>query len=131
MSEGLHPVVRPAGKRLMPVLLALAVLGGGGPVLADDGPGELRDPLQPPQPREPSTAPQIDKSRWQLSSTLVSAGRRVAIINGRVVAPGESVDGARVLGVTSNGARLRAGGQQFTIRSATPRVRKSAGEEAR
>lgn len=110
-------------------LLALFVLLAAPAAPADRDAGvagaapELRDPLKPAGHRTPAAAA-LDTSRWVLSSTLVADGRRVAIINGRVAAPGDTVDGALVQVVERRHAILLVGANRFTIRSNTPRVQK-------
>lgn len=88
---------------------------------------KLHDPFMPPGWNEP-TAPAantFNASAWTLASTLTSNGRRVAIINGRAVRPGEYVGGARLLGVTRGSARLEYNGHRFTIRRPGTQVRTS------
>lgn len=113
--------------RLWSALAALVLLLGV-PLMAA---AELRDPLKPPAPEQPAAAAttQVDPADWRLASTLVAEGRRVAVINGRVVGPGQTVDGARVVSVGRGEAHLRVGDQRFTIRSSTPSIRTTRGEE--
>lgn len=108
-------------KRAVTLLLLLAMLPTAGAAVIADAP-EMRDPLQPPNLRQPAEQ-RIDPDRWKLTSTLVSDDRWVAIINGRVVGPGQTVDGARVLAVERSSVRLRVNDHTFTIRSAIPSVR--------
>jgi len=89
----------------------------------------LRDPLRPPMAGA-EAPPGPDPADWRLSSTLIAEGRRVAIINGRVVGAGQTVDGARVLEVGPGRVRLRVGETRFTIRSTTPSVRSTPAKEA-
>lgn len=95
----------------------------------------MHDPLRPPDYRAaPVTrkAEPFDASAWSLVSTLVSGTRRVAIINGRSVRPGDRVGGARVLRIDHGAVRLDYRGRQFTIRGGTPTVRhrERRGEQA-
>lgn len=46
-------------------------------------------------------------SPWVLQSTLVSEHRRVAVINGEAVEPGDTVAGAQVLEIDAYTVRLR------------------------
>lgn len=124
-------VFEPPAARARPTAAALTVpalvllLAGPGIVRSDDA--EMRDPLQPPQLRSQAQAePSVNPANWQLASTLVADGRRVAIINGQITGPGEAVDGARVLDVSAGSARLRAAGQEFNIQSSTPTIRNSS-----
>lgn len=103
--------------------LALAVA----PMNAQAADDKLHDPFMPPGWNEPSApaAGTFNASAWTLASTLTSNGRRVAIINGRAVRPGEYVGGARLLGVTRGSARLEYNGHRFTIRRPGTQVRTS------
>jgi len=60
---------------------------------------ELEDPTRPAS-KSHSVSPthsSIPHRQWILESTLVAEDRRVAVINGKLVSEGESVDGAQVL----------------------------------
>lgn len=128
MSERSNPGL-PAcpGPRALRRILLPALLCGAVAVAAAS---ELRDPLRPPN-HQPDAAIAIDPSNWQLTSTLVAAGRRVAVINGRVVGAGDSIDGADVIGIARSSVRLRVGEHRFTIESSTPSIRATRGEEPR
>lgn len=100
--------------------LALALVAGAAPAASD----ELRDPLRPPGYGERSERePAFDASAWQVAYTLVSQGRRVAIVNGRRVRAGDSVGGAEVIAIESGNVTLDYRGRRFTIRRTTPTVR--------
>jgi hypothetical protein len=43
----------------------------------------------------------------QLGTILYSPDRRLAIIDGRIVGPGDEIRGARVIDITSNAVTLR------------------------
>lgn len=95
----------------------------------------LHDPLRPPDYRAATKQPErthFNADAWQLASTLVSSGRRVAIINGRTVRADDRVGGARVLRIEHGAVRLDYRGRQFTIRRGTPNVRyhERRGEQA-
>jgi len=87
----------------------------------------LEDPLRPANWAQPtaSTPVNVDTGDWQLESTLISSGRRVAIINGRAVRAGDAIAGARVLRVEPVAAHLRHDGRRFTIRRQDTQVRSS------
>jgi hypothetical protein len=55
------------------------------------------------------------RPRWVLTSTLVSAGRRTAVINDRVVSRGDRVNGATVVNIQPATVRLRARGRDVTL----------------
>ena len=92
------------------VLLALALSPRAG--------AELSDPMRPPDYHSAGAVKQRGPGRphFRLTSTLISPGRRVAVINGRRVGVGGQVGGARVLAITSSEVRLRAAGRTYTIK---------------
>ena len=108
------------------LMLAWSAACAGG-----SGKAALEDPLQPPGWDAPAHAAPFDAGRWQLSSTLLAQGRRVAIINGQPVRAGDHVDGARVLAIEAGGVRLDYRGHRFTIQrnGAQVRLRAHGGEE--
>lgn len=83
-----------------------------------------RDPLQPPRAVEAVRPSGFNAAAWRLVSTLVSDGRRVAIINDRAVRIGDRVGGARVLAIESGRVRLDYEGRRFTISNPDAGVRK-------
>ncbi|WP_070989571.1 hypothetical protein [Halofilum ochraceum] len=121
--KGSSPRGRKAWWHTALAVLALAVA----PMPAQAEDEELHDPFMPPGWNEPSApeANSFNAAAWTLASTLTSNGRRVAIINGRAVRPGEYVGGARLLGVTRGSARLEYNGHRFTIRRPGTQVRTS------
>lgn len=75
--------------------------------------GNLPDPMRPDAL---SAAPQHGTvPGWSLNSILISAGRRLAVINGRTVAPGDTVSGARVLEISAGAVKLSAHGKTFVL----------------
>ncbi|MEF8834060.1 MAG: hypothetical protein V5A42_04280 [Halofilum sp. (in: g-proteobacteria)] len=113
------------GRRFAGALVALSLALATAVTHADDD--ELHDPFMPPGWGETSAPAEeaFNASAWTLESTLTADGRRVAIINGRAVRPGDYVGGARVLGVERGSARLDYNGQRFTIRRPATQVRTS------
>lgn len=77
----------------------------------------LVDPTRPPvRAEQEKPAPAIAERRsWALESTLVSPERRVAVINGKLVSEGESVDGARVIAIRKRDVLLSAQGRRMTL----------------
>lgn len=53
-----------------------------------------------------------------LESVLISSRRRVAVINGRRVAEGEELLGARILEIRPDGVRIQRAGNQHTLQMA-------------
>lgn len=96
-------------------------------------PATTDDPMRPvtrPGIRvEPDAEPQpARRPDWVLSSTLVSELRRVAVINDRLVGVGDSILGARVVGIGARSARLRYAGQEFLLQLGTVRVDKRSAD---
>lgn len=91
--------------------IALGLLLAG-PACAAGAPLEGADPMRPPG------APAAGTSRapsWTLSSTLVGDGRRLAVVNGRLVGVGDRVDGARVIDIDPRRVRLAVDGRAFDV----------------
>lgn len=103
-------------------MLALALVTAA-TVAAADTDADLRDPLRPPDWGESDAGDGFDAGAWRLASTLIAEGRRVAIVNGRIVRAGEVVGGARVLAIAPGRVELDYRGRRFTVRRETPRVR--------
>lgn len=100
--------------------VALALLAGA----ASSADPAQRDPLRPPgYGQSVESSPAFDASAWQLSSTLVSDGRTVAIINGHSVRVGASIDGADVVSIQAGRVVLDYRGRRFSIRRHTASVR--------
>ena len=108
------------------VLLTLGVISVGRIASAQ----ELRDPMQPPPfallkfrqaklAQEPKTdKPQATQSRrepLQLTSILFSNERKVAIIDDQALSLGDSINGARLVGLTRESARLVRKGKVINL----------------
>jgi hypothetical protein len=97
----------------LPALLALVMLGSAAGAAAQ----ALRDPTRPTSLAEPEPARRAESGpRWRLQSTLVAQDRRLAIINGRTVGPGDRVDGAIVRDVRQDGVTLEVDGRRIDVR---------------
>jgi hypothetical protein len=89
-----------------------------------------------PDPTRPEVGPAAAESaavaaRFELRAVWIGRGRRVALINGRAVAVGESVDGAQVLSIEPGRARIRTSdGERELVLAERVRVT-PAGEEER
>ena len=83
------------------------------------GPLEYGDPTQPTPAGRPvasaSVGPAIARPRWELTSTLVSGDRHVAVINGRSVSPGARIEGAKLLAVDAGGAWIENQGRRIRL----------------
>jgi MSHA biogenesis protein MshK len=85
-------------------LAAAAVLLLGSPARAGDVlPDPTRPEIAPPSAASPATAAE----RFELRAVLIGGARRVAVINGRAVQVGDSVDGAEVLAIDAGRVRIR------------------------
>ncbi|MCC2656164.1 MAG: hypothetical protein K0Q76_1272 [Panacagrimonas sp.] len=109
---------------LVPILVAALLLMSG----AMAGPLEYGDPTQPTPLDRPSAgiasdatvAKHIETPRWTLTSTLISGDRRVAVINGRSVALGARIDGARLVAVDAGGASIEHEGRRIRLQLPLP-----------
>ena len=72
----------------------------------------LPDPTRPPAADGTSAARgDAAKSAHRVESVLISAERKLAVIDGRTVPLGGQIDGARVVAITEAGVTLRRGEQ--------------------
>jgi len=85
----------------------------GGPILAADPP--LGDPMRPYVPTSPTAGAQRTSRPFTLTGVLISATRRVAVINGALYGEGDTIDGARVVSIEPNSVQLRRGTQNFAL----------------
>jgi len=98
-------------REIIPTYAVLLLLALGLPTvcLADE---ILRDPTRPysPKARELAARPV-----FTLNAVIVSAERRVAIVNGRRVGVGDSVDGAMVIAIEKTQLVLEQDGKRITV----------------
>lgn len=96
--------------RIVAIVLAVMVMSGAAPA------APLNDPTRPPSAKAVKPTKAVRKqTRWILSSTLVSAQRRSAVINDRVVSVGEKINGARVVAIQPASVHLRRHGSDITL----------------
>lgn len=76
------------------------------------------DPTQPSQYRVVAKRVQL-----KLESVLVSDTRKVAVINGQVVAEGEKIGGARVVSIGKDKVRLLKSGKTISLTLEQPQIR--------
>jgi MSHA biogenesis protein MshK len=67
---------------------------------------DLSDPTRPEIAAASPAAPAA-ASRFELRAVLIGKGRRVAVINGRALGVGDTVDGAEVLSIDAGRVRIR------------------------
>jgi len=77
----------------------------------------LEDPTRPPTAKANAyvSPKKHSRPRWALTSTLVSAQRRTAVINDKVVARGDRINGAHVVSIEPSKVRLRVSGRDITL----------------
>lgn len=77
----------------------------------------LKDPTKPPgyQQKGDVMVGTNAAPKWVLSSTLISPARRLATINGRTLAVGETIGDARVLAIEANRVALKDGNKEIIL----------------
>lgn len=109
-----------------------AAIGYG--IAAPSAAGALDQLPSLPDPTRPAaTATQTTRDepvKLELQSTLVSNGRRTAIINGRLHTVGSRIEDAKVIDITPGRVLVRLNGRDVTLRLIPPgeRVRRAGGE---
>ncbi|MCP4044258.1 MAG: MSHA biogenesis protein MshK [Gammaproteobacteria bacterium] len=79
----------------------------------------LEDPTRPPdyQPlAEVAANPDKSTVQWSLSSILIASGRRLAVINGQLLALGDTIDEARVVSIEKGLVTLYVGDERVKLR---------------
>ena len=66
-------------------------------------------------------------SRYNLNSTLVSSGRRVAVINGTYVTEGETVGDATVIRIRKHDVTLQSPNRQITLKLLPDIIKRQTG----
>lgn len=110
-------------------LLLTLVLASAGSVAAEEP--AVADPTRPYQVIETSEAPGVQSRGLELTAVLVSASRRVAIINGEIYREGERVNGELISRIESGAIRIRRGNDEVLIRIRPARVTENDGEQSR
>ncbi len=76
----------------------------------------LVDPTRPDRVAASKQRPAEQKRKsLSLRAIFVSEGRRVAVINGTRVRPGDRIGNAEILAIETTHVRLRAGGRPFVL----------------
>lgn len=65
------------------------------------------DPLRPPNYSKSSVLPMNKDKKWYVNEILSSEGRRIAIVNNKMVSIGDKVDGAKVIDITPDQVKLK------------------------
>lgn len=104
-------------QRLILELCALAALFAGSSASQAALAQPLGDPMRPPAavaaPPEPGEA---SKTAARLQSVLISPGRRVAVIDGRLVRVGERVGDATLVAISESQVVLQGPGGRETLK---------------
>ena len=93
--------------------VGMALLMAG---LATAGAQTLRDPTRPPGRSAARSESAPASGGFVLQSIVNSPQRKAAVINGKVVGPGESVDGFMLVGIAEGEAVLRNGSDVRRLR---------------
>lgn len=80
------------------------------------GAEQLRDPTRPPGKSAVKGGPAPVPGGLVLQSILNSPERKAAVINGKLVGPGESVDGFMLVGIAEDEAVLKNGADVRRLR---------------
>lgn len=110
--------------RRLGVLLAPAFLFHPALAAAETLP-PVTDPTQPPYAGAARAAGH-GALKWRLESTRVSADKRSAVINGRVVTIGSRVAGALVTSIEPGRVRLRGDSTTYVLTLLLPAVKSTA-----
>jgi MSHA biogenesis protein MshK len=74
------------------------------------------DPMRPPNASAVSSGSTSARNKgWLVSQILISPGRRLAVVNGRVVNVGNVVNGATVSAIYGNAVELRLNGNAVLL----------------
>jgi MSHA biogenesis protein MshK len=120
-------------QRLIAALCALAALLAGSSASQAAFAQALGDPMRPPATPGPSPAEGSKESASaaaRLQSVLISPGRRVAVIDGRVVRLGERIGDARLVAISESQVVLRRPSGRETLKL-NPIVEKTAAKKGR
>ena len=94
------------------LLLAVAPLGA-----------ELPDPTQPAA-RAPVRLGNSIEVNWVLSLIKITAAERTAVLNGRLIREGDSIDSAQVVRIGADSVVLRRDGQRREVKLAGQSVKR-------
>lgn len=105
------------------MLLAISLLALSLPLMAET----LRDPTRP---LREATVASPAKASFELNAILSSQQRIVAIINGKTVAEGDTLEGAKVTRIGANHVYLLYEGKPLKLRLHSSSVRSNAAVDA-
>jgi hypothetical protein len=101
--------------RHMVWVAGLILLAVAGSARAEDGFDGLSDPTRPSSRSGGGDGP-VSRGGLVLQSTLVSAERRFAVINGQKLAVGQHIDGAQIVAIGTYEVVLNRAGRESVLR---------------
>ena len=81
---------------------------------------EILKPKPPPAPAPKVLLPP-EQVELELSATMVSENAPMVVVNGELLALGETIEGLRLIAVMEHSAVFARGGRKFTFEIETPR----------
>lgn len=103
------------------IFLLGALCASPGSLLAEP---QLKDPTAPPRTLVRGVAVAKPAEVLNLESILVGRDRRLAVINGSIVAEGDKVGSSRIVEISSDSVLVRRPGQAARLKlAATPDIR--------
>lgn len=93
-------------------LLVLAIAA----VAANAQEPRVQDPMRPPAPLEAQGAAGSGTSGLSLTAVLVSASRRIALINGQIYREGDRIGGEEIIAIEQGFILIRRGGTDVRVR---------------
>ena len=94
-------------------LLVLAVAAATTTVAQEP---RVQDPMRPPAPPRSEGAAGSPVAGLSLTAVLVSASRRIAIVNGQIYREGDSVNGEEIVAIEPGSILIRRGGTDVRVR---------------
>jgi MSHA biogenesis protein MshK len=79
-------------------------------------PAEPKPATRPSPPPPPAAPAENELAKFKVSSVVVSGKVATAIINGRVVGVGDTIDGAKILAITRHSIDMEINGHPATLR---------------
>ena len=102
--------------RASPIFALLATLAAALWVPAASADAPLRDPMQPYRGSGGAGGPGLAPApRFSLTSVLISAERRVAVVNGKPYRQGARIDGAELVAIDKQSITLRDGNADLIV----------------
>lgn len=81
---------------------------------------QISDPMRPPNlDNRAYTAQSVKRPQWHVTAILVSEGRRLAMVNQRLVSVGATVDGAMIKAIYGDSVELDVSDRKVII---TPEI---------